>query len=272
MAAFLRGAGDQRRPAGGAANLNAIAAELNAVIAELSAAQTGITAAQQSASLAQTSAQEAFDFASIGFANDIGPTGLPAIGDLLAFAATGVSDQALGGTVTSVALTMPAEFSVAGSPVTLGGTLAVTKATESANTIWAGPTTGSAAQPAFRALVVADIPSLSYLPLAGGTLTGPLGLPYSRQVPLTGFSITIGNGVNRLILDPAGTLATGTVTMPTAPIDGHAITISSSQIITALTVSPSGGQTLDGALTTIGANGFASWTYVLATTTWYRTG
>src|SRR5271167_361026 len=61
------------------------------------------------------------------------------------------------GTVTSVGLTAPAEFTVGGSPITGAGTLAITKATQSANTVWAGPTTGSAAQPTFRALVAADI-------------------------------------------------------------------------------------------------------------------
>lgn len=63
------------------------------------------------------------------------------------------------GTVTSVGLSMPTEFVVANSPVTTAGTLAVTKATETANTVYAGPTTGVATQPTFRALVAADIPS-----------------------------------------------------------------------------------------------------------------
>ncbi len=63
------------------------------------------------------------------------------------------------GTVTSVALTVPSEFSVSGSPITSSGTLAVTKATQSANRVFAGPTSGSAAQPTFRALVSADIPN-----------------------------------------------------------------------------------------------------------------
>jgi len=62
------------------------------------------------------------------------------------------------GTVTSVALSVPAEFSVAGSPVTTSGTLAVSKATQSANRVWAGPTSGAAAEPGFRALVAADLP------------------------------------------------------------------------------------------------------------------
>ena len=63
------------------------------------------------------------------------------------------------GTVTSVAQTVPSEFSVAGSPITTSGTLAITKATQTANTVWAGPTSGGAAQPAFRALVPADLPA-----------------------------------------------------------------------------------------------------------------
>lgn len=63
------------------------------------------------------------------------------------------------GTVTSVALTMPAIFSVGGSPIITNGTLAVTLATETANFVWAGPTSGGAATPTFRALVTADLPA-----------------------------------------------------------------------------------------------------------------
>ena len=71
------------------------------------------------------------------------------------------------GTVTSVALTVPSFLSVTGSPLTTSGTLAVTLATQNANTVFAGPTTGIAAAPTFRALVAGDIPDLSsiYQPL-----------------------------------------------------------------------------------------------------------
>src|SRR4051812_28278317 len=68
------------------------------------------------------------------------------------------------GTVTSVALTAPSIFSVAGSPVTTAGTLALTLATQSANLVWAGPTTGAAAAPAFRSLVAADLPNTAVTP------------------------------------------------------------------------------------------------------------
>jgi hypothetical protein len=69
------------------------------------------------------------------------------------------------GTVTSVGLTAPGIFSVSGSPVTSSGTLALSLATQAANLVWAGPSTGAAAAPAFRSLVVADIPTgLPYAP------------------------------------------------------------------------------------------------------------
>src|SRR5882672_6508805 len=64
-----------------------------------------------------------------------------------------------GGSVTSIALTVPAEFSVSGSPITSSGTLAITKATQNANSVYAGPSSGAAAAPAFRALVAADMPA-----------------------------------------------------------------------------------------------------------------
>lgn len=63
------------------------------------------------------------------------------------------------GTVTSVGLSMPSDFSVANSPVTDAGTLAVTYATQAANKVLSGPATGADATPTFRSLVVADIPS-----------------------------------------------------------------------------------------------------------------
>jgi hypothetical protein len=64
------------------------------------------------------------------------------------------------GTVTSVGLTAPGIFSVGGSPVTTAGTLALTLATQAANLVWAGPTSGGAAAPTFRALVANDIPTV----------------------------------------------------------------------------------------------------------------
>lgn len=72
--------------------------------------------------------------------------------------------------VTSVSMTVPSILSVSGSPVTSVGTLALSLATQSANTVFAGATSGGAATPAFRGLVAADIPSLDAGKITSGTL------------------------------------------------------------------------------------------------------
>lgn len=77
--------------------------------------------------------------------------------------------------VTSVALAMPSDlFTVSGSPVTSTGTLTATVKTQVANTVWAGPTTGVDASPAFRSLVSADIPAINLAASGNGGVTGNL--------------------------------------------------------------------------------------------------
>jgi hypothetical protein len=65
------------------------------------------------------------------------------------------------GTVTSVGLSMPSQFAVTGSPVTTSGTLAAAWNVQVANVVLAGPVSGGAVIPTFRALIGADIPDLS---------------------------------------------------------------------------------------------------------------
>jgi len=94
-----------------------------------------------------------------------------------------VAGGAGAGSVTSVGLTMPAEFAVAGSPIVGAGTLAVTKANQNANLVYSGPSSGGAAAPAFRALVAADLPA------GTGTVTS---VAVALVVPgiLTGSAVT----------------------------------------------------------------------------------
>jgi len=61
------------------------------------------------------------------------------------------------GTVTSIAATGNLLFSISGSPITENGTFSFTLSNQSANRIFAGPTTGAAASPTFRAIVKEDI-------------------------------------------------------------------------------------------------------------------
>lgn len=95
------------------------------------------------------------------------------------------------GTVTSVAQTVPSFLSVAGSPVTTSGTLAITLATETANTVFAGPTSGGAVAPTFRALVSGDIPLLPYISTTLGTANG---LSVSTNTLSLGLSSTSTTG------------------------------------------------------------------------------
>jgi len=83
------------------------------------------------------------------------------------------------GSVTSVALTAPAEFTVTGSPVVAAGTLAITKANQSANQVYAGPSGGGPVAPGFRALVTADLPA------GTGTVTS---VAYTLAVPAALFN------------------------------------------------------------------------------------
>jgi hypothetical protein len=90
--------------------------------------------------------------------------------------ATGGGGGGGGGTVTSVGLSLPALFTVTGSPVTTSGTLTATLATQSANLVLAGPATGTAAAPAFRSLVADDIPTIPSGKVSGlGTLATQSG-------------------------------------------------------------------------------------------------
>lgn len=82
-----------------------------------------------------------------------------------------------GGSVTSVAMTVPAILSVSGSPITTSGTLAVSLATQSAGTFFAGPTSGSAATPTFRALTARTQQTFTS---STGTYTTPAGVLYLK--------------------------------------------------------------------------------------------
>lgn len=97
-------------------------------------------------------------------------------------AATWVVRASGSGTVSSVDVSVPAALlSVSGGPITTSGTIAITLGTRAANLVFAGPTSGGAATPAFRSLVAADVPDLSgtYQPL-DSDLTAIAGLSPSR--------------------------------------------------------------------------------------------
>jgi hypothetical protein len=92
---------------------------------------------------------------------------------------------------------------------------------------------------------------------------------YDYETPTTGFTYTF-IGYNVLFMVPAGTLATGTVTMPASPVDGMTVTIASTQQITALTINANTGQSIiGGGAVQLNANTSRQYLYSLANTTWY---
>lgn len=93
---------------------------------------------------------------------------------------------------------------------------------------------------------------------------------YTYNVPLNGFSLTIAAGIQALILDAGNTIASGTVIMPAAPVDGQMTSVSTAHPITSLTVSPNTGQSIANAPTTLAAGAGFRYLYRAANTTWYR--
>ena len=110
-------------------------------------------------------------------------SGVGTAGQVLTSAGAGAAptwaSPATSGTVTSVAFadasTIPI-YSISGSPVTSSGTLTQTLTTQAANSVFAGPATGSAAQPSFRSLVSADIPDLSATYVTQSEVGAPNGV------------------------------------------------------------------------------------------------
>jgi hypothetical protein len=159
-----------------------------------------------------------------------------------------------GGTVTSVGLSLPDIFTVSGSPVTSSGTLSATLATQSANAIFAGPATGSAAAPTFRALVAADIPDLSatYLSLSG-TQTASGTYTFSGTVNHTG-TLQIGSSTvtaSAAELNLLDNAVANTVVNSTAVIYGSAGEIAAASITTTGNVTVGGDLTVNGTVTSI---------------------
>ena len=130
-------------------------------------------------------------------------------------------DELASGSVTSVGIAFDTAagnvFGTTGSPVTSTGDITLTLDTQSPNYIFAGPSTGgTAAAPAFRALVAADIPSLSsvYQPLDGdltaiAALAGTSGLLKKTAADTYELDTTTYAPINNPVF-------TGTVTIPTS--------------------------------------------------------
>lgn len=152
-------------------------------------------------------------------------------------------DVAGSGTVTSVGLSLPSEFTISNSPVTTSGTLTGSWANQAANYVLAGPATGSATTPTFRALVNADVPS---------ALTGKTYNDISLTALSTGWKASGGNtavevsflgGAAYSISGTNGTAITLPATTGTVALNNQQFFVGTTQIAINRT---SGSQSLTG--------------------------
>lgn len=178
------------------------------------------------------------------------------------------------GTVTSVALTAPSILSVSGSPVTTSGTLALSLATQTANTVFSGPTSGGAATPAFRALVADDVPNISAAKITSGTLDAArLPTHTHSAADITSGTLAVGRGGTGITTTPAnGQIPIGNGTNYTAATltAGSGVTVTNGS--GSITIAATGGANLLGICQTrlsVAATGFPNTSDVSAASTLY---
>jgi len=93
--------------------------------------------------------------------------------------------------------------------------------------------------------------------------------------PGTGFNVAVPTPVAEqqwIVIQPAATLATGTITLPlnTQTPDGTEVLITTTQQITSFTLALNGAAATYGAPTTLSATDWFRMRFVLATNSWYR--
>lgn len=121
--------------------------------------------------------------------------------------------------------------------------------------------------------------SRNYNNIAGSfTITGNLthsgatiNTGYQYSAATTNFNDTVGASISRVIYDPAGTLANGTLTLPAGNVEAKIVTVSSTQIITAFKVNPNTGTTLvPSANITLAAGTSVSYFFHAVESKWYK--
>lgn len=94
-------------------------------------------------------------------------------------------------------------------------------------------------------------------------------------VPGNGFNITVPTPVSNdqwMLLQPAGTLATGTITLPlnTGVPDGTSVLITTTQEITSLTIALNGATAIYGGVTSLSAGTATAIRFYQPTNSWYQ--
>jgi hypothetical protein len=117
---------------------------------------------------------------------------------------------------------------------------------------------------------------LSLLPTGNGTIKqfyAPTATGWSVQINTQLPTIPAGSNA-WLVLTPTATTAAGTIVLPPAAqaSDQQEIIVTSTQVVTALTITPNGATAVIGAPTALTAGGYFRLRFEAVTQTWYRSG
>jgi len=118
------------------------------------------------------------------------------------------------------------------------------------------------------------LPVSSLLQYFQQTFASPT-LATNVYTPGTGFNVAVPTPVAAqqwMLIQPAGTLAAGTVTLPlnTQTPDGTEVLVTTTQQITGFTLALNGATAAYGAPSTLAAEDFFRMRFVQATNSWYR--
>lgn len=184
------------------------------------------------------------------------PAALPGATSALTVSPTGTMlyQPVSSGTITSVNVSAPADFTVDGGPVMTSGTISLVRNSQSANLFLASPD-GAAGVPVYRAMVAADVPSLLPAKITGfdtqvrlsrldqmaaptavvsfnGQLASGLATPVNSQDAATKLYVdSVASSISNKSTARVATTGNINLTTPGATIDG--ITMSSGDVFLA---------------------------------------
>lgn len=93
---------------------------------------------------------------------------------------------------------------------------------------------------------------------------------FVSSAPAAGFTYTVPDGCETLILNHTTLITSGAITMPQSPLDGEELTLLSRAPITTLAMSANTGQTLLGPMTITVSNDHGRWKWINGNAIWYR--
>ncbi|KHD88275.1 MAG: hypothetical protein OM95_08955 [Bdellovibrio sp. ArHS] len=124
-----------------------------------------------------------------------------------------------GGGLTQVGINLPASVFTNGADITANGKVSATFTNQNANVVFAGPSSGGAAVPGFRALTASDIPSLGWNQMTG-VLSSEQIASHTPSFIANGLVMTGATGVAEpLVLSPCvGVVKSTLATYSCAPL------------------------------------------------------